>query len=551
MLVRISIFIFFLLFSLQFVLGQENTNPKKLSLGVLNEKAKVLVLPKLPNVQPRVAGSVNVQVEINLQTGEVVSASAVSGHPLLRGAAVAAARKAKFQPILTEFDTIYGTGILIYKLEDFTSKVIESEKANDLLPILDIKTAIINGRATKLEKPAYPEEARNFCAAGKVEALTLFNNWSGEVFAAKAISGDELLYAASEKAVLKSKFSPSNFNGDNDFYVLGKIIYNFDYLAPKCVPAGIVNKKAQSLPKPQVPNLNQPKHLRITEEQVIAVQIIVGINGKVTEAKAITGHPLLRPFCEYAARQAKFLPIWDVSPSIKIRALLVYKIKPDGTIETGIEKDDKIVIGTPINLVEPPPPFCNCRLGGSVLVQAKIDKQGNVTEAKAFSGHPILRISSEKAALESKFLPTNTKATILISYNFESNDSGRTAKIKNIEIKEVRIEKKVFEDTITGKAINLVKPPLPSFNGKLGDNKTVLIEAEIDEKGNVISAKAISGHPILRAVCQMAARVSRFSQTMVSGVPVKAKALITYEYVLDDEETVNIIVNGIEPQADR
>jgi len=299
--------------------------------------------------------------------------------------------------------------------------------------------SIVNGLAIELPEPDYPQEAKDFCAAGMVSVKVEIDE-KGDVILSEAVAGDELLREPSVEAAKKAKFTITKFSG-KPVKVKGIIVYNFDSLAPKCITAGIVNKKAQSLPKPQVPNLSQSKHLRITEEQVVAVQIIVDINGKVTAAKARTGHPLLRSFCEYAARQAKFSPVWDVSSSIKIRALLVYKFKPDGTIDTNIESDDKTVIGTPINLVEPPPPFCNCRgLGGSVLVQAKIDERGNVVEAKAFSGHPFLKNISEKAALESKFLPTDTKAKILISYNFDSSDGGRTAKIKNIEIKEVKIE---------------------------------------------------------------------------------------------------------------
>jgi hypothetical protein len=197
------------------------------------------------------------------------------------------------------------------------------------------------------------------------------------------------------------------------------------------------------VPLPKVPNLNQPKHLQIKEEQIVAVQIIVDVRGKVTAARAVTGLSMLRPFCESAAREAKFSPVPEVSPAVKVKALLVYKFKPDGTIDVNVETNDKTVIGTPVNLVEPARPFCNCRFGGkisTVLVEAKTDEQGNVTEAKAWSGHPVLKNICEKAALESKFLPADIKAKILIVYSFESIDeSARDVKIKNIEIKEIKI----------------------------------------------------------------------------------------------------------------
>lgn len=322
---------------------------KTITTGVLNEKAKILPMPKMPPVLARIAGQVIVQVRINLQTGDVVSATAVSGHPLLRLLAEKAAMEAKFEPILKEFDTIYATGVLIYKIENFNGKIIENKNPRPILPVIDSSKAIINGKAIKLEKPEYPENARNSCAKGKVEVLTLFHNTKGDVIAAKAISGNELLFESAEKAVMKSKFSTGNFDNYNDFYLLGKIVYNFDSFA-KCLSAGIVNKKAIYLPKPQFSNPTNTKHFRIKEEQIVAVQVVIDMDGKVTSANAIFGHALLRSSCEYAARQAKFSPVWDL-PRILVSALLVYKFKPDGTIDTNVESNDKNIISLIKNFV--------------------------------------------------------------------------------------------------------------------------------------------------------------------------------------------------------
>lgn len=411
-------------------------NEKVLLVGVLNNKAKILPMPKTPPVQPRIAGMWVVQVKVDLQKGEVVWARAVSGHALLRLPAENAAKKAKFEPILTEFDTIYATGVLIYKLEDFNGKTIENKLPKSMLSIINSRTAIINGKAVKLEKPEYSEEAKNSCANGKVEVLTLLNNWKGDVIAAKAISGNELLFEASEKAVMKSKFAPSNIATDNDFYILGKIVYNFDSLS-KCINVGVVNKKALSLPKPQIANLS---HFRINEEQIVAVQIVIDESGKVTDANAIFGHALLRQGCEFAARQAKFSPTLINGPSIKIKALLIYKFKPDRTIETEIEKDDEMVLGKLIHFVEPPVPFCNCRLGGNIQVEVEVEGQGNVTKAKAISGHPLLRTTSEQAARFAKFLPINLKTKMIITYSFTVADR-KSVKFLGFEIKDVKILK--------------------------------------------------------------------------------------------------------------
>jgi TonB family protein len=67
--------------------------------GVLNDKAITLPQPPYPPVARavRASGSVTVNIEVDTK-GNVVKAEAATGHPLLKAAAVAAARQAKFKP---------------------------------------------------------------------------------------------------------------------------------------------------------------------------------------------------------------------------------------------------------------------------------------------------------------------------------------------------------------------------------------------------------------------------------------------------------------------
>jgi TonB family protein len=83
--------------------------------GVLNGKATYLPKPAYPPIAKSVhaTGTVNVRVTID-ENGSVISASAVSGHPLLQASAVAAARQAKFTPTKLSGQTVKVTGIIVY-----------------------------------------------------------------------------------------------------------------------------------------------------------------------------------------------------------------------------------------------------------------------------------------------------------------------------------------------------------------------------------------------------------------------------------------------------
>jgi protein TonB len=84
---------------------------------------------------------------------------------------------------------------------------------------------------------------------------------------------------------------------------------------------------------------------------------------------------------------------------------------------------------------------------------------------------------------------------------------------------------------LNGKAISLPKPAYPPIARAAHASGTVVVQVLIDENGNVVSAHAISGHPLLQAVAAAAARQAKFSPTKLSGQPVKVTGMIQYNFV--------------------
>jgi protein TonB len=84
---------------------------------------------------------------------------------------------------------------------------------------------------------------------------------------------------------------------------------------------------------------------------------------------------------------------------------------------------------------------------------------------------------------------------------------------------------------LNGKAISLPKPAYPPIARAAHASGTVVVQVLIDENGSVVSAHAISGHPLLQAVAVAAARQARFSPTKLSGQPVKVTGMIQYNFV--------------------
>ncbi|MEP7074825.1 MAG: TonB family protein [Acidobacteriota bacterium] len=83
---------------------------------------------------------------------------------------------------------------------------------------------------------------------------------------------------------------------------------------------------------------------------------------------------------------------------------------------------------------------------------------------------------------------------------------------------------------VNGIATSLPKPAYPAPAVALNVQGKVDVQIMIDETGKVVSAKAASGHPLLKAAAEKAAWSARFKPTLLSNVPVKVTGVIVYNF---------------------
>ncbi len=86
---------------------------------------------------------------------------------------------------------------------------------------------------------------------------------------------------------------------------------------------------------------------------------------------------------------------------------------------------------------------------------------------------------------------------------------------------------------LCGKAISLPKPSYPEEAKAQKISGDVSVEIVIDERGTVVWAKALNGHPFLTTAAVKAACRARYSPTEVSGRPIKTHGVIGYKFVND------------------
>lgn len=88
---------------------------------------------------------------------------------------------------------------------------------------------------------------------------------------------------------------------------------------------------------------------------------------------------------------------------------------------------------------------------------------------------------------------------------------------------------------LNGKAVSKPQPPYPPVAKAARAQGVVVVQVKVDETGSVTSAKALSGHPLLQAAAEAAAKQAKFSPTLLAGKPVKVSGVLTYNFVLEQQ----------------
>lgn len=99
--------------------------------------------------------------------------------------------------------------------------------------------------------------------------------------------------------------------------------------------------------------------------------------------------------------------------------------------------------------------------------------------------------------------------------------------------------KQITKGVVNGSAVDLPKPAYPAAAQALKASGEVKVQVTIDEQGNVISSRAISGHPLLRQTAEQAAWQAKFKPTLLEGRPVKVTGTILYNFITPVEPAAN------------
>ncbi len=113
----------------------------------------------------------------------------------------------------------------------------------------------------------------------------------------------------------------------------------------------------------------------------------------------------------------------------------------------------------------------------------------------------------------------SSKQTFNMSFDGVAGVTSGATRVKNADSPSSDVNKN---------ASYLDSPKYPSAAKAVGAKGKVEVKVLINELGYVVSAEAVSGHPLLRSASVGAAKSSKFKMTFLDGVPVKVSGIISY-----------------------
>jgi len=266
---------------------------------------------------------------------------------------------------------------------------------------------------------------------------------------------------------------------------------------PRGVPVGVPGVGVKGGPGEVITKVQPvypPTAKQVNASGEVRVAIVIGENGRVVEAKAISGHPALRSAAEDAARKWVFKPTEVGGKPVQVQGNLYFVFNlppPPASVPpaeaTSAETSKKITVsggvlqGKAIKKVQPPyPPIAKAaRASGPVQVQVTISETGEVIEATVISGHPLLRDAALQAARQWLFQPTELSAVPvkvqgILTFNFTLNEEpfppfGAASRDMKVSTNTERLAKQTIEGVECEGARTVVTMPA----GAIGNERPI------------------------------------------------------------------------------
>lgn len=208
-----------------------------------------------------------------------------------------------------------------------------------------------------------------------------------------------------------------------------------------------------------------------------------------------------------------------------------------------------------INMVYPEYPHDALERGirGTVIVDITVNAAGDVTTAAVASGPQELRASAFNAALGLKYTPgpSTTAMRILVDYTLTGNSWGVRIGDASRTGGPIVMSARGPENPMAGYRVGgAVRPPrkikhappeYPAIAHQARVQGVVILEARIDETGNVSDTRVLRSIPLLDQAAIDAVKHWQYEPTLMNGVAVPVIMTVTVNFTLRDSPPRSIV----------
>jgi TonB family protein len=148
----------------------------------------------------------------------------------------------------------------------------------------------------------------------------------------------------------------------------------------------------------------------------VVVKIVIDKEGHVSEAKMVSGHPMLVGTTIDAVKQWKFYPYAlekgepvevETTATVEFRADPPHVVTPKPPRVPRLRISRSVADGLSLRKVEPIYPLEAKikQIQGDVILMVVVDERGKVAETRVVSGHPVLAEAAMNAVKQWKYKP--------------------------------------------------------------------------------------------------------------------------------------------------
>lgn len=336
-------------------------------------------------------------------------------------------------------------------------------------------------------------------------------------------------------------------------------------------PIEVPSHSVQSLLSRKVPPLYPPLARQARIQGTVILKVIITKSGDIGTVRLVSGHPVLAPAAIEAVKQWKYQPYLsngepvEVTTDVQINFSLAGSPPPGAVGDTpGVPADvigkgtgglprisEAVMRGQRTQKIDAVYPSTALQAGiqGFVLLNVRIDKDGNVAEVTLVSGHPLLVQAAMDAVKQWKYqpyllngAPTELETTVHLRFDLSGGGNVIEPEASMTELApaipadtagpEVPKRVRISQGVATALVADKVQPEYPAEAREQHIQGSVLLQVIISEEGNVENLQLISGHPLLAAAAIDAVKQWKYRPYLLNGQPVEVQTQVLVNFTL-------------------